>query len=450
MSIAGTIGTFGGAAGGAATTYGTGSGTRSGTSPAPGRSAAPAGAARLFAAGAVADLRRHLDTFGPLPAGLSAQGLAAELEASGLTGRGGAAFAAWRKLAATSAGGDAAAEAAGASAGRRRKGTVAIVANGAEGEPDSFKDRTLLANAPHLVIDGLLAAANALGASELYLYTNAGSLPAASAALAERSDARRIKLVEAPDSFVAGEASAVVRAIGRGPALPRDKAARLSQSGVKGLPTLVHNVETLAHIALIARFGASWFRWLGSAADPGTRLATVCGDVPAPTVYEIVGDSVLVDVLAAAGAGSGSRVLVGGFHGRWVSPDGLRLSPAGPDGEVVHPGAGVLHVLGPGRCGVEATAAMLDYLAGESAKQCGPCLFGLPALAATWRRMAAGAPDAALAAEGHRLGSLVAGRGACHHPDGSVRLSGSALAAFAGDIEAHRQGHCTATGRRLG
>ncbi|WP_427019091.1 ferredoxin [Pseudarthrobacter sp. P1] len=264
-----------------------------------------------------------------------------------MTGRGGAAFAAWRKLAAT---GGAAGSAAGTAGRGRRRGPVAVVANGAEGEPGSFKDRTLLQNAPHLVIDGLLAAAAALAASALYVYTNAENLPAVSAALAERPDARGIRLVEAPETFVAGEASAVVRAVGGGPALPRDKTARMSQSGVRGGPTLVHNVETLAHIGLIARFGALWFRLLGTDADPGTRLVTVCGDVPQPRVYEIAGGTPLRDVLGTAGAAANSAVLVGGFHGRWVHPGELRLSPAGTDLDAAHPGAGVLQVLGPGRC----------------------------------------------------------------------------------------------------
>ncbi|MFI5084391.1 MAG: NADH-ubiquinone oxidoreductase-F iron-sulfur binding region domain-containing protein [Actinomycetales bacterium] len=393
---------------------------------------APAGTGRLFAAGPAADYAGHLRTYGPV-AGVGADFLP-ELEAAGMTGRGGAAFASWRKLAAVV---------------QSRNASVlpsrpVVIANGAEGEPLSFKDRTLLANAPHLVIDGLLVAAKTVSASALFIYAQAASLPALEAAVAERADARRIRLVEAPEAFVAGEASAVVNAIATGRATPTDKRRRLSESGFKGRPTLVHNVETLAHVALIARFGAGWFRSVGTVRDPGTRLVSVTG-AGAERVLEVAGDSPLTEVLAAAGISAGTvpAVLVGGYHGRWVRPAGLRLSPAGAPAESVRPGAGVIHALDSGQCGLDATARMVGYLADASAKQCGPCMFGLPAMAGVLDRIAYGDRDPRLAGELMRLGRLVSGRGACHHPDGTVQLIASALQVFADDVAAHLGGRCT-------
>lgn len=414
--------------------------------------AGPAGTARLFAAGTRAGHAEHVAAYGALPAvdGSFLQ----TLEASGLTGRGGAAFAAWRKFLSLDAGG---------TRSRRPAGPV-LIANGAEGEPRSFKDRTLLNNAPHLVIDGLLIAATVLHASRIYLYTGAENLPVLKAALAQRRDAGDITLAEAPPTFVAGQASAVVNKIETGRALPLDRTRRLSKNGVKGRPTLVQNVETWAHIALIARYGAGWFRSVGTDADPGTRLVSVSGDVPTEMVLEVPGGAMLPDVLAAAGVGPAAvafdgggpggagaaalpwggvgAVLVGGFHGRWVRPDWLRLSPVGAPGESVRPGAGVLYVLGAGRCGLTATASIVEYLAGESAGQCGPCLFGLPALSATVSRLAAGDSGPGLVAEVNRLSNLVAGRGACHHPDGTVQLIHSALDTFAYDVQHHLGGQC--------
>jgi len=142
-------------------------------------------------------------------------------------------------------------------------------------------------------------------------------------------------------------------------------------------------------------------------------------------------------------------VLVGGFHGRWVRPDWLRLSPEGTPGESVRPGAGVLYVLGAGRCGLAAAASIVDYLAAESARQCGPCLFGLPALAATVSRLAKGDGGPELVAEVNRLSNLVAGRGACHHPDGTVQLIHSALDTFAYDVEHHLGGNCAHRNGRI-
>ena len=399
----------------------------------------PSGSNRLFAAGSRATLADHERAYGPLPAhGIDANFIGV-LEQSGLTGRGGAAFASWRKVSATGQG----------RRGALLQGKPVVIANGAEGEPLSFKDKTLLLHAPHLVLDGLLIAAQAVSASSLYVYTTAAAMPAVEAAIAARHDARRIQVIEAPETFISGQASAVVNAIGGGSALPLDNRRRLSESGLKGRPTLVLNVETLAHAALIARYGADWFRSAGSDRDPGTRLVSVSGR-GAEQVLEVEGDAGLGSVLAHAGVDlSGVQaVLVGGYHGRWVKPLEYRLSPSGPADQAVRPGAGVLHVLTAGQCGLEATARIVGYLAGQSAKQCGPCMFGLPAMAKVLGAMARGDRDPQLAGELERLGRLVGGRGACHHPDGTLQLVGSALEVFAEETRAHLAGSCTLTIRR--
>ena len=389
----------------------------------------PVGNDRLFGAGEYAGYHNHLDAYGPLAAHLSGPGLIGELEASGLTGRGGAAFPVWQKMAAV--------------ASSRTAGAV-VVANGAEGEPLSFKDNMLLQHAPHLVLDGLLAAAGAVRATRLYLYSQEPGLAPVRRALTERTDAGKVRLVPAPDTFVAGEASAVLNAIRTGTAMPVDRTQRLSETGLHGRPTLVHNVETLAHIGLIARFGAAWFRTVGTARDPGTRLISVSGDVPAATVLEVPGDVPVEDVLRAAQAEPDtlSAVLAGGYHGQWAAPSGARLSAAGPERQTIRPGAGVLFALGRQRCGLAATADVVNYLASQSARQCGPCRFGLPALADAWDQLAAGHGGPRLVAELQRLGLLTAGRGACHHPDGTVRMAASALEFFAEDVRLHLAGGC--------
>jgi NADH:ubiquinone oxidoreductase subunit F (NADH-binding) len=398
------------------------------------RRRAPFGTFRLFAAGNNASHARHLETYGPLDMDRVGPDLISVLEASGLTGRGGAAFASWRKMAAT--------------AQSRPTGILAprpvVIGNGAEGEPLSFKDRTLLAEAPHLVIDGLLAAARAVGGSQLYLYAGAASFPAMERAISERPAARGIRLAEASERFIAGEASAAVNAIATGSALPFDKRRRLSESGLKGRPTLVLNVETLAHIALIARYGAAWFRTAGSAGDPGTRLISVSGPAP-DQVLEVAGNASLGEILYSShiDAANVAAVLVGGYHGRWVKPLDYKLSVSGPASHVVRPGAGVFHILPTGYCGLETTARIVDYLAGESARQCGPCMFGLPAMSGILGRIAYRERDPRLVRELERLGKLVAGRGACHHPDGTIQLISSALDVFSEDIKAHLAGSCT-------
>lgn len=396
----------------------------------------PEDSRRLLAAGQEAHRERHLATFGALPLHESAA-ILAELEASGLTGRGGAGFPAWRKVAATQS----------ARTSHRRSRSPIVIGNGAEGEPLSWKDAVLLQNAPHLVIDGLLTATRTVGAGHAMLYVPRGSLPAVEAAIAERSDARRIEVVEAADSFISGEASAVVNAIENDDPRPTDRTVRMTESGLRGRPTLLQNVETLAHVALIARFGAGWFRSVGAREDPGTRLVTVSGDVNTPGVFEVTTDSTLAQIVEATNTDprSASAALVGGYHGAWVPAASFSaaVSPRALAPFGAQPGAGVVLVLGRNRCGLEVTASITNYLAGQSARQCGPCMFGLPAIAARFSELATGIAAAANAKELVRLSNLIIGRGSCHHPDGTVRLIRSALNVFAADVRAHASGRCT-------
>ena len=386
-----------------------------------------------------ADLDAHLVQHGPVPWQGGPSRLVATAEAAGLTGRGGAGFPTWRKLVAVGTG-----------------ERPVVVANGAEGEPASAKDRTLLVRAPHLVLDGLQLAAECVGARRAFVYLPAGpATEAVRRAVAQRRDARldriRVDVVAAPDRFVSGEESAVVAAIEGRAALPGDKLRRVIESGVHGRPTLVQNVETLAHLALVARHGADWFRGRGTRAEPGTFLATVSGAVSAPGVYELPYGLPVSEALGRAGgpAATLQTVLVGGFHGAWLPAEAAAapLSRAGLQPWGASPGAGVLVALPAGRCGLVESARIVAYLARQSAGQCGPCVNGLPRLADTLHRLAHGGRHPGLPAEVARLCALVAGRGACQHPDGTVRLVRSSLGVFADDVRAHLAGHCTQAGR---
>jgi hypothetical protein len=245
----------------------------------------------------------HTDKLGPLPAA-DAGHLLRAVSDSGLIGRGGAGFPTGRKLATVAA-------------GRR----PVVIGNGAEGEPASAKDRYLLYTAPHLVLDGLQLAARITGAKTAYLYAPQTVLNrTVEPALKQRHDDVRIRLVASPDAFLSGEESAVVAAVQGRPAIPTSTPPRVFERGVGGRPTVVQNVESLAHIALIARFGPDWFRGQGTPDEPGTRLMTVSGAVRRPGVHEVSGGSSLEHVLARAGGISEpvSAVLVGGYHGGWV------------------------------------------------------------------------------------------------------------------------------------
>lgn len=385
------------------------------------------GTGRLFAAAGPGQ-SAHEAAYGARRDDWTREALLTELEASGLAGRGGAGFPAWRKLSSIS---------------ERRP---VVIANGAEGEPVSRKDAALLRRAPHLVLDGLLDAGRALGASQLFVYAPADSLASVADAVAERRDARRVRLVEAPRTFISGEATAVVSALEGGPALPRDTTVRLSSSGYRGQPTLLHNIETLAQLALVARYGAAWFRSTGTREDPGTRLVSLAGDVPADAVLEVPGGATVREILQAGGvdAASTAAVLVGGFHGAWVPTGGFDrpMTAAGLARYGGRPGAGVLLAVAKGRCGLAAAAPIARYLADSSAQQCGPCMFGLPAMAAVLERIAAGERTPWLASEAERLAGLVTGRGACRHPDGAAGFVRSTLSVFHDEVHAHLGGAC--------
>ncbi len=391
---------------------------------------APSGTSRLFAAGAP-DYAAHVRRFGPTPAAHDHQRLISELESAGLEGRGGAGFATWRKIAAV---------------GPAARSNAIVIANAAEGEPASAKDAVLIAKAPHLVIDGLLLAAAAVGARELYVYAGRDQLETVARALKERTDAKRIVLREAPDAFVSGEASAVVNSIGSGIALPKDHIVRMTDSGLRGRPTLVHNVETLAHLALIARYGATWFRSVGTPDEPGTRLFTVSLDGAERHVIELAGGLSVASALRAAGIEPAEvrAVLVGGYHGGWVPASAFTasLSRAELKKFGAAPGAGVLVVLPRGHCGLRSSARIATYLANQSARQCGPCVNGLPAMASVLTSLATKGRDDRLPHEVRRLAELVRGRGSCHHPDGTARLVLSTLSAFEADVAAHLKGRC--------
>jgi NADH:ubiquinone oxidoreductase subunit F (NADH-binding) len=389
---------------------------------------------RLLAGPADGRLDSHLALHGRPPA-VDRTRLVELLRESGLTGRGGAGFPVWRKLAAVAGAG----------------GRPVVIANGAEGEPASGKDRALLAYQPNLVLDGLQIVAGALGAGAAHVYLPAGAGGAIRAVLASRRgaglDPVAVTVHAAPEAFVAGEESAVVAAVSGRPALPADKRIRVLESGVDGAPTLVQNVETLAHLAMIARHGPAWFRTAGTPAEPGTFLATVGGAVAAPGVVEAGYGVPLGDLIEAAGGATADlrAVLIGGYHGGWVPahPD-LPVSRAALERFGASPGAGLIMALPVGACGLTETARIAGYLAGQVSGQCGPCVNGLPRLADTLSDLARRRTRTGLPAEVERLAALVSGRGACRHPDGTVRLIRSGMRAFEADVTAHLAGRCLA------
>jgi NADH:ubiquinone oxidoreductase subunit F (NADH-binding) len=365
----------------------------------------------------------HASRLGPLPRGGPA--LIDLLVRTELTGRGGAGFPVglkWRAVAASS------------------RGSAVVVANGAEGEPHSKKDRWLMTSRPHLILDGALLAAATVHAKQVVLYIGEqhhGALRSMTEAVSERTDHERrlIRIATAPARYVAGDSSATVHLVDAGIATPTTTPPPPRERGVGGAATLVQNVETLAHVALIARTGTA----------TGTVLITVAGAVRSPGVFEVNVGTPLGEAVQLAGGPSESprAVLLGGYFGRWVESGEawpLPIDPIALRAGGLSLGCGVIGVLPARQCPVCEVAGIMRYLASESSAQCGPCFFGLRALADACTRIAERGTDPGDLQRLQRWSGEVQGRGACKHPDGAVMFLQSAMKTF-GDDFAHHPAH---------
>ncbi|MFN8081475.1 MAG: NADH-ubiquinone oxidoreductase-F iron-sulfur binding region domain-containing protein [Kineosporiaceae bacterium] len=361
------------------------------------------------------DAAAHRRRFGAAPT-LSRGALTDLVAQAALTGRGGAHFPVarkWRTIAAS-------------------EGPAVVVANAAESEPASAKDAVLLQRFPHLVLDGLAACARELGADTTIVWLHEGddaTLAALRQAQTERQASGtvepRAQFVTGPARYLTGESSALLSGLNGGAVLPTFRRVPAARSGFDGRPTAIHNVETLARVALLARERPA----AGGLFTVVTRRRTV---------IETSGADTFAEVLARAGVSwAPTAVLLGGYGGSWVPWQRLAHTPADPAGADI--GAGVLIPLATRHCGLATTAAIATYLAEQSARQCGPCRFGLPELARQVSRLARGGRHTTSAVtELSGLVGEVTGRGGCSHPDGATSLVVTAMRVFAPDITSHR------------
>lgn len=377
-------------------------------------------------------LAPHRERLGPAPQP-RAEALVEMARDIDLRGRGGAGFPFSIKLAA---------------AARRR---AVVVVNASEGEPASHKDATLLTLSPHVVLDGAAAVAHALGTREVHIVVPS-ELPSIrlvlETALRERAKAGerlKVTLHDATPRFVAGQAQAVLQLLAGHENLPVTAWQPEAVSGYRGRPTLLSNAETFGHLGHLARVGSAGYAEHGTADEPGTTLLTLRGDGWDPEVREVDFGTPLADVLSEAEISQ--PLLLGGYHGTWLRPAqlrGLAVSRKDIAAAGASLGAGVLLPLAEGWCPLVRTAELVDYLAGQSAGRCGPCLNGLPAMAAAVRSLVHhGGPVGRV----EELCGLVTRRGACAHPDGTARLVASMLARFPDEVDTHTLGTCRGSRR---
>ncbi len=376
----------------------------------------------------------------PAPSGLTVDQLLALVRPMQVRGRGGAGFPFATKLSTA------------AESGRRR----AVVVNAAEGEPGSAKDSTLMLVAPHLVLDGATLAAQALGVDEVAVVV-AAERPSVRQRVEEairRHDGPVGFTLDVARGFVGGQARAVIEMLSGRDNLPVTAWTPEAVKGLGNRPTLLSNAETFAQVGALAALGAAEYGRWGTPDEPGTTLLTIAGDgMDGGTglVAEAPFGVGLAEILAASGhargpAGELPGALIGGYHGTWLTSDQLlrlRLSHEELTRAGASIGAGVILPLPAEVCPVQRTAQIVGYLAGQSAGRCGPCAHGLPALADAVRLLAFGHAGEAVVVRLRQLVGLLPGRGACAHPDGTVRLVRSLLRAFPTEVALHVTGACS-------
>ena len=327
----------------------------------------------------------------------------AEVEASGLLGRGGAAFPTGAKWAAVAS---------------QPAGPRSVVANADESEPGTFKDRTLLEHDPFALVEALAIAGFAVGAERGYVYLR-GEYPVAASRLAAAIAASRDAGFLGPDAFgrgsafdlevrrgagayICGEETALFASIEGHRGEPRSKPPFPVARGLFGQPTAVNNVETLANVPWILAEGADAFRAAGTEGSTGTRLFCVSGCVVRPGVYEVACGTPLREVLALAGGlrdgGTLRAVLLGGAAGTFVGPDqiDLPLDFASARAAGVTLGSGVIAAFDD-RVDLDAVVRRIAaFFRDESCGQCVPCRIGTVRQEESLARLLAGGPDAAV------------------------------------------------------
>lgn len=313
-------------------------------------------------------------------------GMIAALREAGLRGRGGAGFATWQKWQAC----------------RHAPGPRAITCNADEGEPGTFKDRMLLMQWAHEVIEGMTIAAITVGATQGFLYLR-GEYEFIESHLREVIAVRHALGLLGPQvmgssqtfdvalhlgagAYVCGEETALIESVEGKRGIPRTRPPFPVDRGYLGLPTVNNNVETFVQVAQIALHGGPWFAARGTSLSKGTRILSVAGDVARPGLYEIPWGTTVDQVLADCGAHDVQAVLVGGPSGKLIDASQLQRQISFED----LPTGGAFTVFNTSRDMLEVARQYTHFSANESCGFCTPCRVGCGQLVETADRLMQG------------------------------------------------------------
>jgi NADH-quinone oxidoreductase subunit F len=343
-----------------------------------------------------------------------------------------------------------------------------LVLNGGEDEPGSKKDRVLMENLPHLVIEGTILGAYAIGAAKAYLYINAKydeAIRSIDNALAEAKAAGywgenilgsnftlEFEVIPAPHNYVAGEDTAVLEVIEGKQPLPRQKPPFPVTVGLFGKPTSVNNVETLANVAPIMLKGAGWYRTFGTAESPGTMIFALDDDVNRPGIYELPFGTPLRHLIEECGGGMRDGKKIKAIMP--AAPSSAYLPADKIDTPLDHNsmrdagaglGCGVVRLIAEGTCIVEEVLKISEFFTAESCGQCPACRMETTTLTMILKKVQAGQGDQAILDQFGKILAFNKGKGFCN----LIAMPGppieSALKLFPEDFAAHLStGKCPA------
>jgi NADH-quinone oxidoreductase subunit F len=370
---------------------------------------------------------------------------------SGLRGRGGAGFPTGKKWAFTA---------------EAPETPHYVVLNGGEDEPGSMKDRLLMENLPHLVLEGIVLAAYAVKASKAYLYINAAYKDAIQSMLDALAEAKQagycgerilggnfsleVLLTPAPHEYVAGEDTAALEVIEEKKPLPRQKPPFPATSGLFGKPTAVNNVETLANVPPIIAKGAKWYRSFGTAESPGTMIFSLNDEVKKPGVYELPFGTPLRYLIEECGGGTreGKKIkaiLPGGPSSAFLRAEQIDVAldhnSVRAAGSSI--GCGVVGIVVEGSCIVEEVLIIAEFFSAESSGQCPACRMETTMLATLLKKVQQGQGGAPLLDQFSKVIAFNMGKGFCN----LINMPGppieSALKLFRSDFDFHlANGRC--------
>jgi len=328
--------------------------------------------------------------------GLSPEDVVSEVDRSGLRGRGGAGFPTGKKWSFTAPG--------------KQK---YVVCNADEGEPGTFKDRLILEGDPHRLIEGMILAGYAVGATKGYVYIR-GEYGLSVHRMRQAIDQAYqegllgehilstdlsfdLEIKTGAGAYVCGEETALLESIEGKRGYPRLKPPYPGTVGLWGKPTVVNNVETLAKVPPILLKGSDWFRTLGTATCPGTKVFTILGHAAQPGLIEVEMGTPLREIVYGYGGGvrggkAFKAALVGGAAGAFIGEDGLDVAM---DFDSLREyaavlGSGAVLVLDETASIPDLLQGILDFFRYESCGQCAPCRSGTDRLAALLSRIRSG------------------------------------------------------------